>query len=320
MPEKKNQNQKKSFTPDWLIRGILGRLGEIFDKLTGRKWQPSSNLATSELAEKLISLLDSNVRDLNIKGKFVPHYIILKVQWDKFSTDSEENLAKLKTELMAKAVDYINDFHLHTFAPLKIEVKTDYFVKGVEIYAGYEDSSDEQVINMSLSESDKPIKEQLNEGQTGSIIMFTVRWAIDNREKTQNLKFPAHQRLSVGRSSQNDLQIDDPSVSKIHASLYINAENQLTVADTGSTNGTFINEQRIEYGKSLTINAKDLIKFGSINVSFEQRDILRVESDKIEDEKISATFVETEVINSKTVFVNNSIQNVSISDLGNDEK
>jgi pSer/pThr/pTyr-binding forkhead associated (FHA) protein len=38
------------------------------------------------------------------------------------------------------------------------------------------------------------------------------------------------------------------------------------VADTGSTNGTFINGQRIAYGRAFPINEGDKVKFGNIEV------------------------------------------------------
>ena len=63
--------------------------------------------------------------------------------------------------------------------------------------------------------------------------------------------------------------IDDPSVSKIHASLVVDADGQLSVADTGSTNGTFINDQRISYGKATRLVEGDRVKFGVVEVVFE---------------------------------------------------
>lgn len=89
--------------------------------------------------------------------------------------------------------------------------------------------------------------------------------------------------------------IDDASVSKIHASLVLNAENQLMVADTGSTNGTFINGQRIAYGKAFMINDGDMVKFGTVEVvfrrvprpvEFETRDAYETESFKTENQQV----------------------------------
>ena len=83
---------KKGFSIDWLVKGSLTKIGDIFDRLTGRGWKPSSTLATSELIERLKSMMDAEVRENGDKRKYVPHNIKLKMQWDKFSTDSEATL------------------------------------------------------------------------------------------------------------------------------------------------------------------------------------------------------------------------------------
>ena len=56
--------------------------------------------------------------------------------------------------------------------------------------------------------------------------------------------------MSVGRVADNELALNDSSVSKIHAALTMNEQGTLLVADTGSTNGTYINGRRIAYGGS----------------------------------------------------------------------
>ena len=106
------------------------------------------------------------------------------------------------------------------------------------------------------------------------------------------MTFKPEQRRSVGRTKENDLAIDDASVSKIHASLVLSAENQLMVADTGSTNGTFVNGQRIAYGKAFMINDGDRVKFGTVEaflrrvprpVEFETRESYETENLKTQN-------------------------------------
>src|SRR5215813_3870135 len=80
----KQPSTKKSISPDWLVRGVLTKIGDIFDRLTGRGWKPSSSLATSELIERLKALLDSEAENTEGRGFFIPHNIQLKMQWDKF--------------------------------------------------------------------------------------------------------------------------------------------------------------------------------------------------------------------------------------------
>ena len=98
MPEQTKTAKNKN-SIEWLLRGVLTRLGDIFDRLTGRGWKPSSSLATSELIERLKKLLDSEVKYSDKKGKFVPHNIKLKMQWDKFSTDAEECFEKARIRI-----------------------------------------------------------------------------------------------------------------------------------------------------------------------------------------------------------------------------
>ncbi|HSK63562.1 MAG TPA: FHA domain-containing protein, partial [Pyrinomonadaceae bacterium] len=77
---------------------------------------------------------------------------------------------------------------------------------------------------------------------------------------------PGGRRLNVGRASDNELTLNDASVSKIHAALLMTAEGSLLVADTGSTNGTHINGRRIAYGESRVIEDGDVICFGDVEV------------------------------------------------------
>ena len=70
--------------------------------------------------------------------------------------------------------------------------------------------------------------------------------------------------------SDNDLSLNETSVSKIHATLLLNNEGTLLVADTGSTNGTYINGRRIAYGEARQIEAGDVVGFGDVEVRFKR--------------------------------------------------
>jgi pSer/pThr/pTyr-binding forkhead associated (FHA) protein len=77
---------------------------------------------------------------------------------------------------------------------------------------------------------------------------------------------PGVKRLNVGRASDNELTLNDASVSKIHAALLMTGEGTLLVADTGSTNGTYLNGRRISYGESRLIEDGDVVGFGDVEV------------------------------------------------------
>lgn len=263
---------KKNTSLDWFLRGALAKIGEAFDRLTGRNWQPSSNLATSELIEQLKILLDSKVRDSGARGRFVPHKLSLKMQWNKFSADSEESapgLEKLHHELLTAAVDHINDRRYHTFAPLELEIKQDYFTEGIKLSASFADvGNDDAEMNVKVPEIKigdfAPTDSSAETRQSDYIAVFSV----GGTEKQTKLVFENNKRLTVGRTAESDLSLPDASVSKIHASLLLNAENQLVIADTGSSNGTFIDDQRIPYGKAQIIEGNGKVKFGNVEVTF----------------------------------------------------
>ena len=55
-----------------------------------------------------------------------------------------KRLKKLENELLIAAVDHINDKRYHTFAPMKLEIKADYFTEGVKLSASFDKFGEER--------------------------------------------------------------------------------------------------------------------------------------------------------------------------------
>ncbi|MBK6722064.1 MAG: FHA domain-containing protein [Acidobacteria bacterium] len=270
----KEKVAKSSISPDWFMRGALTKIGDTLDAITGRRWVPSSTLATSELIERTKRLLDSEAKEVAGKGRVAPHNIKLKMQWDKFSTDSEAALENLRNEFLAAAADHINDSLYYTYAPLHVEVKPDYFTEGVKLYVGFDIFADEETdaeMNLTIAGvqfQPSYLPKEITQASSRSNYLF--RFTVNGQEREKRFEFKAGRRVSVGRTPNNDMAIDHTSVSKIHASLMVDGDGNLTVADTGSTNGTFINGERMAYGKALVLKEVDKVRFGTIEVLFER--------------------------------------------------
>lgn len=75
--------------------------------------------------------------------------------------------------------------------------------------------------------------------------------------------------LNVGRAEFNDVVLDDPSVSTQHAKLQ-RREGIWVVVDLGSTNGTFVDGERVSEEAALSPGA--VVRFGKISTMFEPTD------------------------------------------------
>jgi pSer/pThr/pTyr-binding forkhead associated (FHA) protein len=72
--------------------------------------------------------------------------------------------------------------------------------------------------------------------------------------------------ITIGRSPQNDIAINEATVSTKHAAISILNSREITIKDLNSTNGTFVNGKRITTETAITTN--DEVKVGGALVSW----------------------------------------------------
>lgn len=80
-------------------------------------------------------------------------------------------------------------------------------------------------------------------------------------------RVPMVGKLVVGRDPGCDIVIDNKLVSKRHAMIQ-KIKNDFFITDLDSTNGTFVNAERVPSGKYLKIEPGDRIKVGKIVLNF----------------------------------------------------
>jgi hypothetical protein len=81
-------------------------------------------------------------------------------------------------------------------------------------------------------------------------------------------RFAITQTMRVGRSKESEIFLVDPSVSRNHATLELQ-DDHVVVRDCGSTNGTFVNGERIQLR---TLNFGDRVAFGKTEMLVEPAD------------------------------------------------
>lgn len=72
--------------------------------------------------------------------------------------------------------------------------------------------------------------------------------------------------MSVGRTTGNTIQLDDSQVSSKHA-VITHAGGGYILKDVGSTNGTFVNGERLEVQAPYTLQPGDEIRMGSLTLT-----------------------------------------------------
>ena len=76
-----------------------------------------------------------------------------------------------------------------------------------------------------------------------------------------------HERITVGRSPDCEIFLDDVTVSRKHAVLQRRGES-FTIADEGSLNGTFVNKKRVE---SAELDDGDELQIGKYRLTYLSR-------------------------------------------------
>jgi len=71
-------------------------------------------------------------------------------------------------------------------------------------------------------------------------------------------------KLTLGRASTNNIVLDDTSASRQHAEVVTDTSDKVSIVDLNSTNGTYVNRQRIS--GSYPLNANDVIRIGQVTI------------------------------------------------------
>lgn len=89
-------------------------------------------------------------------------------------------------------------------------------------------------------------------------------WILKSDERDITFRLPPGVMKTVGRASLSDFVLDAALVSRVHCRLTHAETGELVVEDLDSTNGTFVNDQRI---RRAVLTAGDRLRVGRMELS-----------------------------------------------------
>lgn len=95
---------------------------------------------------------------------------------------------------------------------------------------------------------------------------WLLRGTLPSGEALAFRLLPGHPR-TIGRAVRADFIVDAPLVSRCHCRLEISPGGQLQVEDLGSTNGTFVNDRRVDRA---ALAAGDTLRVGRATLVVER--------------------------------------------------
>lgn len=85
-------------------------------------------------------------------------------------------------------------------------------------------------------------------------------------EKTKDNAF--QRRITVGRTANNDIVLDDQSVSRFHAYLQQDERQEWTLTDAGSRNGSFVSGRRLHAKTPSPLANAAVVRIGAVQLTF----------------------------------------------------
>ena len=141
----------------------------------------------------------------------------------------------------------------------------------------------------------------------------TETWQLNAlTEALGDLTLTVNDSLSVGRGSDNDVVLGSKQVSRNHAVLSI-LDGRLYVKDLDSSNGTFINEQRIEGNTSSLLQVDDTIGFASFSFQV-NAPLAATDTDVLAPVAVEDSVAETETVVAETTAETKAVEDLTVSE------
>lgn len=238
-----------------LARRILERLGSKVDKKIAPADQSSlSSSQIGSLASRLEHLIDSSLKeDERGTNRVAPNRFKVLFTYEETSKISPQYIEAVGKELTATVFEYINNRRYATRGPVEVIAERDLFVKSTTVRAIFDGEVNAQTSQDSATANDDGLKRASFITSDGRTFVVEVRAEAA----------PAY----IGRAAGNAIRLDDENVSRLHCSLSFRTGQGVVIADVGSANGTYVNEQLLGRDEARLLKPGDNIAVGDCKLT-----------------------------------------------------
>ncbi|MBS1812741.1 MAG: DUF3662 domain-containing protein [Acidobacteria bacterium] len=236
------------------VRKFFERLGGALDFALRRPLNPQPRTDVTALIPPLERAIDDKLRHEGSK-MIAPNLIELRYDYETYQQLTNKRIDFLERELRLSVYEYIHNRRYSTLGDVKVKIAYDMFTRKLTITANFSD------------EAPKPISAQNTEPAATS--QAQARLMLKNKQRELRASISSGSRVSVGRTHDNTLVIEDSMVSSVHAAFTLAANGTLYLTDLGSSNGTFVNGVQIAMGDKTIVKSGDRLRFGDVELSLE---------------------------------------------------
>lgn len=240
-----------------IFQEIEKRLEDLFEGIFSRSFRTA--IHPVELAKKLAKAMDRD-KTVSIDKVYVPNEYIVhlsKADFEKLAAFHDSLASELKSYLHAHAgskkydippglkIDFIVDDSID-LGELRIETK---------LRENKTSSERAKIGHTQIISADEVAELGLYAGNKGAVLVHLETG--DRHPLSGN-------RLTIGRQQDNDVVINDPSVSRRHAVLERHGPTYI-ITDLNSTNGTQVNQSPVE---KAVLEDEDRVTLGKTDFIF----------------------------------------------------
>lgn len=164
-------------------------------------------------------------------------------------------------------VPYLRFFALYLLVPGIMLIVVGLILAGRNIYEKYQEKKESE---WEMPEKKVTVEEYFDDGMENETVYFEEELCFQLKWKEGHFSREYYLRelpVTVGKIKEKaQVCIEDDSVSRLHA-CFMERGREIVLQDLDSTNGTFVNGQRLLPGELRTINRGSEIQFGKIIVN-----------------------------------------------------